>query len=144
MVAGSAWDLLRIEYVRVVLTHLGYPLYLLFILGVWKLPCAIVLLLPRFPRLKEWAYGGAFFNYSGAFASHAIMRDRPGAWLGPLVLAVVTLTSWALRPPDRWLASAGSSIETRPVAWIVPLVIALVMLIAALLVLPKIPPPRFE
>jgi hypothetical protein len=50
MVAGSMWDLLRIEYVRVTLTHLGYPLYLLLILGVWKLPCAVVLLIPRFER----------------------------------------------------------------------------------------------
>src|SRR6516165_12617148 len=75
MVAGSLWDLLRIEYVRVVLTHLGYPLYLLMILGAWKLTCAVVLLLPRFPRLKEWAYAGAFFNYSGAAASHFLVGD---------------------------------------------------------------------
>ncbi len=66
MAAGSMWDLLRIEYTRGVLTHLGYPHYVLFILGVWKLPCAITLLVPRFPRLKEWAYAGAVFNYTGA------------------------------------------------------------------------------
>lgn len=43
MVAGSMWDLLQIEYVRAVIVYFGYPLYLLFILGVWKLPCAAVL-----------------------------------------------------------------------------------------------------
>jgi hypothetical protein len=48
MVAGSLWDLLRIEYVRDVMTHLGYPLYMLSILGAWKLPCAVTLLVPRF------------------------------------------------------------------------------------------------
>jgi putative NADH-flavin reductase len=58
MVAGSMWDLLRIEYVRAVMTHLGYPLYLLIILGIWKLPCGVTLLVPRSPRLKEWAYAG--------------------------------------------------------------------------------------
>lgn len=58
MVAGSMWDLLRVEYVRTVFAHLGYPIYLLTILGVWKLPCAVVLFVPRFPRLKEWAYAG--------------------------------------------------------------------------------------
>jgi hypothetical protein len=39
---------------------------------VWKVPCAIVLLLPGLPRLKEWAYSGAVFNYSGAFASYVL------------------------------------------------------------------------
>jgi hypothetical protein len=48
MAAGGIWDLLRIEYVRVVLAHLGYPMYLLTIIGVWKIPCAFVLLVPRF------------------------------------------------------------------------------------------------
>src|SRR5262245_50489910 len=60
-VAGSLWDLQRIEYVRAVFAHLGYPLYLLTILGAWKLPGAIVILAPGLPRLKEWAYAGVFF-----------------------------------------------------------------------------------
>ena len=42
MFAGSLWDLYRTEYVREVMTHLGYPLYVLTILGVWKVPCAPV------------------------------------------------------------------------------------------------------
>src|SRR5262245_40671873 len=99
MVAGSMWDLLQIEYVRGVFDHLGYPHYLLFILGVWKLPCAVAWLVPGFLRLKEWAYAGAFFNYSGAAASHFLVGDGSSAWAGPLVFAVMTLASWALRPP---------------------------------------------
>src|SRR5579863_6392513 len=63
LAAGALWDLLRIEYVRVMLKHLGYPQYLLLILGVWRIPGALALLVPRFPRLKEWAYAGAFFDY---------------------------------------------------------------------------------
>jgi hypothetical protein len=137
MVAGSMWDLLRIEYVRVVLTHLGYPLYLLWILGVWKLPCALVLLLPRLPRLKEWAYAGAFFNYSGAFASHVLVGDRSGVWAVPLGFAIVTLASWVLLPPRRRAASATPSIETRPVEWMVPIIVVIVLLVASLLTLPK-------
>jgi uncharacterized membrane protein YphA (DoxX/SURF4 family) len=66
MTAGSLWDFFQIEYVRVILTHLGYPLYLDFMLGPWKLAGAAVVLAPRFPRLKEWAYAGFFFNYYGA------------------------------------------------------------------------------
>src|SRR5215831_3316522 len=93
MVAGSMWDLLRIEFVRTVFTRIGYPHYLLTILGVWKLPCALVLVVPRFLRLKEWAYAGAFFTYSGAAASHILSGDAPGRWVGPAVFAVFTLAS---------------------------------------------------
>src|SRR3569833_1144143 len=63
MVAGGIWDLLRIEFVRVSLARLGYPLYLLDILGPPKILCAIAELVPRLPRLKEWAYSGAVINY---------------------------------------------------------------------------------
>src|SRR5262249_10891008 len=119
MAAGSMWDLLQIEYVRAVFIHLGYPRYMLLIIGVWKLPCALVLLLPRFRRLKEWAYAGAIFNYSGAFASHALVGDGPRLWAGPAVFALITLASWALRPPERRLESARADIVTPPAAWIV-------------------------
>jgi DoxX-like family len=141
MVAGSMWDLLRIEYVRSVFAHLGYPAYMLSILGVWKLPCALALLVPRFPRLKEWAYAGAFFNYTGAAASHIFVGDGPAKWVGPLVFALFTLASWALRPPDRRLAAASADITTRPVAWVVPIALAALMLVVALLTLPKGPSP---
>jgi hypothetical protein len=140
MIAGSIWDLTRIEFVRGVMTHLGYPLYLLSILGAWKLPCAVVWLVPRFPRLKEWAYAGALFNYSGAAASHLMVGDGPRGWAGPAVFAVLTLASWALRPRARRLVAAEEP-ATRPLAWIVALSITIAMAILALLTLPKGPSP---
>jgi uncharacterized membrane protein YphA (DoxX/SURF4 family) len=87
-----------------ILAHEGYPLYLLTILGVWKVPGGIVLLAPRFPRLKEWAYAGAIIVYTAAAASGVVRGDDPGnlIWT-PLILAVLTLASWALRPPNRTL-----------------------------------------
>ncbi len=139
LLAGSIWDLLRIEYVRVVFGHLGYPLYLLWILGTWKLPGGVVLLVPRFPRLKEWAYAGAFFSYSGAGVSHLLVGDGPRWWWSVLGLAALTLASWALRPPDRRLGGSPDS-ETRPAAWIAPLVFAGVILVVAVLTLPKAAP----
>lgn len=141
MVAGSMWDLLRIEYVRGILDHLHYPYYLLLILGVWKLPCAFALLVPRFPRLKEWAYAGAIFNYSGAAASHLSVGDVAGKWMVPAIFAALTLASWALRPPDRRLPPATPAGNLRPVAWIVPLGVIVGFLLLALLTLPKGPPP---
>lgn len=142
MAAGGIWDLLRIEYVRVVLTHLGYPLYLLYIIGVPRIPCAFVLLLPRFPRLKEWAYAGAFFNYAGAAASHMLAGTGAKNWVGPLVLSAFTLASWALRPAGRRLESSGPAQATRPAAWVVPVLIAAAMLVVAFLTLPKGAPPQ--
>ena len=141
MVAGSMWDLLEIDYVRAVLTHLGYPLYLLLILGVWKLPCAVVLLVPRFPRLKEWAYAGAFFNYSGAVFSHVSAGDGANRWAWPLVFAVLTLASWALRPPERRDVLERPPGSARPAAWAVPLGLVAAFLVLSLLTLPKGPPP---
>jgi hypothetical protein len=137
MAAGSMWDLLQIDFVRGVFNELGYPRYLLLILGVWKLPCALVLLLPRLPRLKEWAYAGAFFTYTGAAASHFLHGDGPGKWMGPLVFGVLTLASWALRPAERRLASQKPETRLRPLAWAVPVVVAVAMVVFALLTLPK-------
>jgi hypothetical protein len=139
MIAGSLWDLLRIEYVRTVFIHLGYPMYLLSILAIWKFPCAVTLLVPGFPRVKEWAYAGAFFNYSGAVASHAFVGDGPGKWAGPLVFGLFTVASWALRPPNRSTVAHGTT--TRTAEWIIPILAITVMLGVALLTLPRGPDP---
>jgi DoxX-like family len=137
MAAGALWDLFSIAYVRAVLTHLGYPLYVLYILGVWRIPCALVLLLPRLPRLKEWAYAGAIFNYTGAAASHFLAGDGVGAWTGPLVLTVFTLVSWALRPPARRLLQPASATKVLAVTWCVPILIVAAMLVFSFFTLPK-------
>ena len=141
LAAGALWDLLHIEYVRVVLMHLGYPLYLLIILGVWRIPGALVLLIPRFPRVKEWAYAGAFFDYTGAAASHFLVGDRAAKWAAPLIFAVFTLVSWALRPASRRLPKLSSAAEMRAGVWAVPVLIVAAMLVVAFFTLPKGAPP---
>jgi hypothetical protein len=65
-------------------------------MGVWKIPGAIGLLIPRFPRLTEWVYAGAVINYASAAASHLIVGDRITAMIGPVALLGLTVTSWAL------------------------------------------------
>jgi uncharacterized membrane protein YphA (DoxX/SURF4 family) len=84
-------------------TDLGYPLYFLRIIGVWKLLGGIVLLIPGYPRLKEWAYAGIFFELSGAAASWWMHEHNMGEAVTPTILAVVALVSWALRPQNRLL-----------------------------------------
>lgn len=101
--AGGVGDLAHLPVIDAGMTHLGYPLYFTTILGFWKLPGAIVLLAPRLPRLKEWAYAGAFFNMTGAVASHILSGDTPVQFLAPLIFAVCAVASWALRPQSRTL-----------------------------------------
>jgi uncharacterized membrane protein YphA (DoxX/SURF4 family) len=106
MAMGGAWDLARIHYVRSIMEHLGYPLYTLFILGFWKTSGAVAILIPRFTRLKEWAYAGIFFNYSGATASHLFAGDGPRVWAAPAIFALIGIASWMLRPSYRVLGSS--------------------------------------
>lgn len=82
-------------------THLGYPLYLLPMLAVWKILGVVVILLPRVPVLKEWAYAGFFFAMSGAVFSHLAVGNPPGEIFPPVLLLFLTLASWYLRPVDR-------------------------------------------
>jgi hypothetical protein len=138
MTAGAMWDLLQIEFTRSVFDRLGYPHYLLLILGAWKLPCAFVWLAPRLARVKEWAYAGAFFNYTGAAASHVLAHDRAVSALGPAVFAALTIASWALRPADRRRASPEPR-AVRPIAWIVPAGVVGALLVLALITLPAGP-----
>ena len=103
---GGIWDVLRIPLVRNVVTDLGYPTYFLVLLGTWKLLGAAALLAPRLPLLKEWAYAGAFFVFSGAIVSHLTTgKDLHEIWFLSVVLILIAV-SWALRPAARTLRGA--------------------------------------
>lgn len=88
------------------MAHLGYPAYMLALLGVWKILGAAVILAPRLARLKEWAYAGMVFDATGAAISRAALGDGPFAVAIPLLISGVVLTSWALRPAGRTLNAA--------------------------------------
>ncbi|MES2617818.1 MAG: DoxX family protein, partial [Bacteroidota bacterium] len=59
-----------------------------------------------FPLLKEWAYAGFFFAMSGAIMSHIASGNSAGEIFPPVLLLVLTITSWYFRPANRKLASA--------------------------------------
>jgi hypothetical protein len=101
MALGGIWDITRLPLVADLVRHLGYPSYFLVLLGSWKVLGAVALLIPRRPLLKEWAYAGAFFTYTGAIFSH-LATGYDLAELGLLIpLTALTVMSWALRPPSR-------------------------------------------
>jgi uncharacterized membrane protein YphA (DoxX/SURF4 family) len=106
LVLGGVWDVLRVPQVRGLIERLGYPSYFLTILGIWKLLGAIALVIPRFPRLKEWAYAGVFFDLTAAIASlTASGLIGAGTLAYPILMTGVAVASWALRPSSRCLAS---------------------------------------
>jgi hypothetical protein len=83
------------------ITKLGYPLYFLTILGVWKMLGVIAVLVPRFPLVKEWAYAGFFFAMSGAIISHLAAGEPVTKIFPALLLLVLTILSWYFRPASR-------------------------------------------
>ncbi|NCD68561.1 DoxX family protein [Mucilaginibacter agri] len=86
--------------------HLGYPIYFLTILSIWKFLGAVVVLIPKLPLIKEWAYAGFFFAMSGAIFSHVAMSDSFGEIAPALLLLVLTVVSWYFRPAERKTLSA--------------------------------------
>ena len=82
-------------------TTLGYPAYLMTIIGVWKVLGVVAILIPKFPLLKEWAYAGFFFAMSGAILSHIAVDDAAMELFGPALLLVLTTVSWYTRPQSR-------------------------------------------
>jgi uncharacterized membrane protein YphA (DoxX/SURF4 family) len=106
MVATGYVQLTKMKEEKELFAHLGYPEYFLVMLGVWKLLGVIAVLVPKFPLLKEWAYAGFFFAMSGAVISHIAMGDGAKEFFGPVLLIVLTITSWYFRPASRRLDKA--------------------------------------
>ena len=105
LIWGGVLDLTRAGSVVSSLEHLGYPTYLLSILGVWRLLAAVALLVPGLPRLKEWAYAGAFFELTGAALSNLAKSGSLSSVATPCILAAFAVVSWALRPQSRMLGA---------------------------------------
>jgi hypothetical protein len=83
------------------IVHLGYPIYFLTIIGIWKILGVAALLSPRLPLLKEWAYAGFFFIMTGAIFSHVAVGDPAKELFPSTLLLVLTVVSWYFRPTSR-------------------------------------------
>lgn len=116
---GGIGDLIQPAVIRDGMTHLGYPIYFTTLLGVWKVLGGATILLPRLPRLKEWAYAGMIFDLTGAVVSHAATGDPIGKLVNPFLFCGLVIASWALRPASRRIgdtASSTSHASAHPVA----------------------------
>lgn len=103
MVSTGIVQLMKQQKEVDMMTQLGYPVYILTILAIWKFLGVVAVLMPRFPLVKEWAYAGFFFAMSGAAISHVIVGDSFNEIYPSLLLIVLTAVSWYFRPADRKL-----------------------------------------
>jgi uncharacterized membrane protein YphA (DoxX/SURF4 family) len=102
-------QLLKVNTEVDLMTKLGYPLYFLTLIGIWKMLGVIAVLIPKFPVLKEWAYAGFFFLMSGAIFSHIISGNAVNDIYPSLLLLTLTVISWYFRPANRKTVSFNQS-----------------------------------
>ncbi|MGK6353243.1 DoxX family protein [Parapedobacter sp. DT-150] len=107
MLSTGIVQLIKLKEEVDVMNQLGYPVYFLTILGVWKILGVVAVLIPKFPLVKEWAYAGFFFAMSGAILSHLASGDETIHFLGPTLLLILTVVSWYFRPADRKMSSVN-------------------------------------
>lgn len=105
MLSTGTVQLLKVKSEVDNITQLGYPLYLLTLLGIWKFLGVIAVLIPRFTLVKEWAYAGFFFAMSGAMFSQLASGNPLNKIFPSLLLLILTVVSWYFRPEDRKLSS---------------------------------------
>jgi len=107
MLPGGIFYLMRAPQAVEGMKLLGSPLYVVILLGVWKVLGSIALVVPGFALLKEWAYAGIFFDLTGAAVATGATG---GAWwhvAAPLGIIVILYGSWALRPASRRVVAAA-------------------------------------
>ncbi|WP_426482709.1 DoxX family protein [Chryseobacterium sp. R2ACT005] len=105
MVSTAIVQLMKSKDELLNFTNLGYPSYLMTIIGIWKILGVIAILIPKRLLLKEWAYAGFFFVMSGAVISHLIVGDTAGRTFPAVLLLVLVIISWYFRPADRKITS---------------------------------------
>ena len=118
-VIGGVLNLTHASQTTETLSHLGYPGYFGWILGLGNLLGALIIVAPGLPRLKEWAYAGFFFNLTSAAFSRAAVDDGMADIIAPLGFLALVLASWWLRPDGRRLGATVPTghtgrLESRP------------------------------
>jgi len=108
MVSTGFVQIIHLEEEATKMKALGYPLFFLTIIGIWKILGVVAVLVPKFPLVKEWAYAGFFFVMSGAIFTHLAVGDKAVEFFGPSLLLILTIISWYFRPNERKLNHSNS------------------------------------
>lgn len=107
MTSTGMVQLLKVKEEVANITQLGYPVYFLTLLGIWKILGVVAVLIPKFSLIKEWAYAGFFFAMSGAMFSQLASGNQLNKIFPSLLLLLLTVISWYFRPADRKLSSVN-------------------------------------
>ena len=107
MLSSGMVQLFKVKAEVDFIINMGYPIYFLTIIGIWKILGVVALLIPKFHLLKEWAYAGFFFAMSGAAISHIVSGDSVNEIFPPLLLLILTVVSWYFRPASRKIISVN-------------------------------------
>lgn len=110
MMSSAIVQILRLKEELDMFTRLGYPVYFLTIIGIWKILGVVAILIPKFTLLKEWVYAGFFFAMSGALFSHIAVGSPIGEIFPPILLLILTVISWFYRPANRKIISVNQNI----------------------------------
>jgi hypothetical protein len=94
MLSTGIVQVIKAEKEIELITRLGYPVYFLTIIGIWKILGVVAVLMPKFHLLKEWSYAGFFMAMSGAVISHLICGSETSEIFGPALLLILTVISW--------------------------------------------------
>jgi len=96
MLADGIAGLSQVEDGKKAMAMLGYPAYIMTILGAAKVLGTVALVQTRFVTLKEWAYAGFAFSFVGASASWLLSGHGPELYLFPLVALAMLFGTYAL------------------------------------------------
>ncbi|MCB9764216.1 MAG: DoxX family protein [Alphaproteobacteria bacterium] len=94
---GAVMDIVQPSMIVDMMHAIDMPLYILTLVGVWKLLGVVALALPRLGRLNEWAYAGFFFDLTGAAWCHTMGGDTAASVVTPLVFLIPLGASYLLR-----------------------------------------------
>ena len=98
MLGGGIQEIRRVPELVEAAHRLGYPDYIFTILGTAKVIGAPLLIVQRWPRLKEWVYAGFTFDFGGAIVSHTAVGDTLLQTLPALICAgLLAVSYWSYR-----------------------------------------------
>ncbi len=103
MMGSGIAQMLHTKAMDELINHVGYPLYFMYIIGVWTIIEVFAILITKYPLIKEWAYVGFFFLMTGALISHLASGDSGIAVFVPLLQTIFIILSWHFRPTNRKL-----------------------------------------
>ena len=96
MLLSSIPDLMGKPHAIAFVTKMGYPEYFVYFISVAKILGVIGVLIPGFPRLKEWAYAGLIFDLIGATYSFYALKNPVSAWAPMLIFIGLGFASYFL------------------------------------------------